>query len=85
MKKEAISQLTTTLDNFTKHLCECNTKGKQFYLYTNETLRELLQVEDKLIRKYRESGDLAYCQVGNKYWYTQADVEEFLSKNHYSI
>lgn len=80
-----INQLINVLDLFVKQLDSSNTKEKKLQIYTNETLRELLHVEDKLIRKYRESGDLAYCQVGNKYWYTQADVESFLKKNHYSV
>ena len=37
--------------------------------YTNKELRILLGVEEKLIRKYREQGLLAYSKIGDKYWY----------------
>lgn len=49
--------------------------------YSNKELRELLNVEEKLIRKYREQGMLSYSKVGDKYWYSQHDVIEFLNKN----
>lgn len=51
-------------------------------IYTNKTIKELLGIEDKLLRKYRADGLLAYTQVGDKFWYTQADVEKFLSSNY---
>lgn len=53
-------------------------------LYNNKELRELLGVEEKLIRKYRERGLLSYSKVGAKYWYNQQDVLDFLRKNHYA-
>lgn len=52
-------------------------------LYTNKTLQELLDVGDKLIKKYRDNGLLSFTQVGDKYWYTQDDVDKFLAVNHY--
>ena len=51
--------------------------------YSNKELRELLNVEEKLIRKYREQGLLSYSKVGDKYWYSQHDVIEFLNKNRF--
>lgn len=56
--------------------------AKQKY-YTNKELRELLSVEERLIRKYREQGLLAYTKVGDKYWYKQQDVFEFLEKTRH--
>ena len=51
--------------------------------YSNKELRELLNVEEKLIRKYREQGLLSYSKVGDKYWYYQHDVIEFLNRNKF--
>lgn len=51
--------------------------------YTNKELRELLGVEERLIRKYREQGLLAYSKVDDKYWYTQQDVLDFLEKTRH--
>ena len=51
--------------------------------YSNKELIELLNVEEKLIRKYREQGLLSYSKVGDKYWYSQHDVIEFLNRNKF--
>ena len=53
-------------------------------IYTNKEVKQLLGVQDKLLKKYRDEGLLAYRQVGNKYWYTQADIDQFLAYNHFA-
>ncbi len=47
-------------------------------ILTNDDMRELLHVNNKLLKKYRDSGLLVYSYSGGKYWYTQDDVREFL-------
>lgn len=54
-----------------------------FKLYTNDSLKELLGVQDKLIKKYRDEGWLGFSKVGDKFWYSQDDVDRFLSVNHF--
>lgn len=51
-------------------------------IYSNEDVRELLSVNDKLIRKYRDDGLLSYSRVGNKYFYSSDDIRDFLDKTH---
>ena len=51
-------------------------------LYTNKSLKELLGVGDKLIKQYRDNGLLSFTQVGDKFWYSQADIDKFLSVCH---
>lgn len=53
-------------------------------LYTNKEVMELLGIKDKLLKKYRDDGLLAYRQVGDKFWYTQADVDQFLASHYYA-
>ena len=50
---------------------------------TNNDIRDLLGISDRLIKKYRDSGILKYSQEGNTYWYSREDVENFLNKTHY--
>lgn len=57
-----------------------NTKA----LYTNKEMRELLNVNDKTLRLYRNDGKLSYSQIGNKFFYTAKDLNEFLANNHMS-
>ena len=47
-------------------------------ILTNDDMRELLHVNNKLLKKYRDSGLLGYSYSGGKYWYTQDDVRRFL-------
>ena len=46
-------------------------------IYTNKEIGELLQVDDRLLRKYRQNHLLPYSQYGDKYWYRQSDIESF--------
>ena len=52
-------------------------------IYTNKTIKEALGVQDKLLKKYRDDGLLSFHQVGDKFWYTYDDVQQFLSKHYY--
>lgn len=57
---------------------------RPFKVYTNDTLKELLGIQDKLIKKYRDDGLLGFSKVGDKFWYTQDDVDKFLMNSHNS-
>lgn len=48
-------------------------------IYTNKSIKDLLGIQDKLLKKYRDDGLLPYRQIGDKYWYTREDVEVLLS------
>lgn len=51
-------------------------------IYNNNEIKNLLGVQDKLLKKYRDDGLLAYSQVGDKYWYTEKDIDQFLAHTH---
>ena len=59
-----------------------NYKIKRMKIYDNKKIRELLGINDKLLKKYRDNGLLGYSRVGDKYWYSEQDIEKFLSKTH---
>ena len=54
-------------------------------IYTNKEIGELLQVDDRLLRKYRQKHLLPYSQFDDKYWYRQSDINTFFEniKNLY--
>jgi len=56
---------------------------RQSTVYSNKQVMKILHINDKLIRKYRELGLIGYSKVGDKYWYTRKDIEQFLWNNHY--
>ena len=53
-------------------------------IYLNKDVKEILGVQDKLLKKYRDEGMLSYSQVGDKYWYTQSDIDQFLERNYFA-
>lgn len=52
-------------------------------LYDNKTLMAKLGVREKYLKKLRDNGYLGYSREGDKYWYTQEDVDRFLRRFHY--
>lgn len=54
------------------------------HVYDNKGLMEYLNIGDKLLKKLRDEGLLGYSHYGDKYWYTQADVDKFLLRFHYN-
>ncbi len=53
-------------------------------VYDNKGMMEHLNIGDKLLKKLRDEGLLGYSHYGDKYWYTQADVDKFLLRFHYN-
>lgn len=82
---EKLNQLILSIEILNEQVRELSNKSKitEKKIYTNSEIRELLGVQDKLIRKYRDDGKLAYHKEGDKFWYTQEDIDQFLSHNHY--
>ena len=37
----------------------------------------LLNIKDKYLKKLRDNGYLGYSREGDKYWYTQEDIDRF--------
>jgi len=57
--------------------------NNKMILYSNQDMMTLLNVNSKLLKKYRDSGKLGYHQEQDKYWYTKTDLDHFLGKNHF--
>ena len=52
-------------------------------IYNNKEIMELLGIKDKYLKKLRDNGYLSFSREGDKYWYTQKDVDCFLHSFHY--
>lgn len=52
---------------------------KPLKILSNKDVKAMLNIQDRLLKKYRDDGMLGYSQVGDKYWYTQDDIDNFLS------
>ena len=60
-----------------------NRAAQAHRVYDNKTLMEMLRIKDKYLKKLRDNGYLGYSREGDKYWYTQEDVDRFLRRFHY--
>ncbi|MFK1814233.1 helix-turn-helix domain-containing protein [Bacteroides fragilis] len=81
---ETMNKLFLSIEVLNKQVKELSEKSNftEKKIYTNSEIRELLGVQDKLIRKYRDEGKLGFHKEGDKFWYTKKDILQFLSHNH---
>ena len=53
-------------------------------IYDNKSLMALLGIKDRYLKRLRYNGFLGYSRHGDKYWYTQSDIDRFLARCHYA-
>lgn len=78
---ETINELMTSLEENEKAIRDMNEK-RGLTIYTNHEICDVLGINEKLLRKYRYNGLLSYSKCGDKYWYTQTDIDEFMAKTN---
>ena len=78
--RELLEQILRTLQDSSSTLA--GEKSHQ-RLYDNKALMDLLHIKDKYLKKLRDNGYLGYSREGDKYWYSQKDVDDFLNRFHY--
>lgn len=54
-------------------------------LYDSKMIRERLGISENLLAYYRKEELLPYSRYGDKYWYTQQDIDEFINKTKDTI
>ena len=79
-RPETINELMASLEENEKAIRDMNEK-RGLIIYTNHEICDVLGINEKLLRKYRYNGLLSYSKCGDKYWYTQTDIDEFMAKN----
>lgn len=55
---------------------------KRFKLYSTIELCELLNVNRQTLTKYRTEGLIGYSRQGDKFWYSQQDLDDFIKRSH---
>ena len=53
-------------------------------IYDNKALMALLGIKDRYLKRLRDNGLLSHSRHGDKYWYTQVDIDKFLSRTHFA-
>lgn len=59
-------------------------KSSSIRVYDNKAIMAILKIKDKYLKKLRDYGYLGYSREGDKYWYTQEDLDKFLQRFHYA-
>lgn len=77
--RELLEKIHVFIEDYTK---KSPSKNKTA-VYDNKALMTLLNIKDKYLKMLRDKGYLGYSRCGDKYWYTQSDVDLFLSRFHY--
>ena len=72
---EDFCNVVDTLKTMSTSIIQCKP------IYNNKDMKAILGISDKLLMKYRNDGLLSFSQVGEKFWYTQKDLEEFIKHN----
>ena len=49
--------------------------------FNSEQVCQILDCSLRTLQSYRETGRLAFSQIGNKIWYTPRDVDAFLTRH----
>ena len=53
-------------------------------IYDDNSVMGLLGITESDLKSLRDNGLLGYSRHGDKYWYTQADIDRFLARCHYA-
>lgn len=75
---ETLHQILLRLTNMEEKIASVSLPA----LYDNKALMTLLGVKDRYLKRLRDNGLLGYSRHGDKYWYTQADIDRFLARCH---
>lgn len=78
VKVSELDSLATALKELAREVRTLRELVKPYKIPNNKEVKELLGIQDKLLKKYRDDGLLGYSQIGDKYWYQQDDIDKLL-------
>ena len=76
-----VDRITATLTKMKEDVHRLNSDSG-LRIYNNKQVSELLNISEKVLCRYRFDGLLDYSRDGDKYWYTQDDIDNFLDRTH---
>lgn len=78
VKVSELDSLATALKELAREVRTLRELVKPYKILNNKEVKELLGIQGKLLKKYRDDGLLGYSQIGDKYWYQQDDIDKLL-------
>ena len=73
-----LSELTSLIGKLRMEVLSLKDRTSPLIIYNNQSIMDLLNIKDKVLKKYRDDGLLGYHRVGDKFWYTREDIDNFL-------
>lgn len=70
-------KLMKQMEDITKSIKQLN-EGVEFHVYTSKEVCKRLGVSEALLSIYRNERQLPYSRVGDKYFYTEEDIDKFI-------
>ena len=70
-------KLMESIDRVTKSIRKMN-EGEELNIYINDDMCKKLGVSETLLSRYRNERQLPYSKVGDKYFYTDKDIDSFI-------
>ena len=80
-ERELLERILSKIER-QERMSKADTLAQSNVVYDNKSLMLLLGIKDKYLKKLRDNGYLGYSREGDKYWYTQEDVNRFLHRFH---
>ena len=81
--EDMLKRILHLLEESQKRSTSGNGTSNECRIYTNKDLMKLLGVESRYLKNLRDNGYLSYSRHGDKFWYTQNDVDTFLRRFKY--
>ncbi|GHV48617.1 DNA-binding protein [Bacteroidia bacterium] len=81
IEKRTFEQMMQSFENFVsqvKELCGKNCNNEQWL--NNKEVCGLLQISQRTLQSYRDTGVLPYSQIGHKCYYKASDIEQIINK-----
>ncbi len=70
-------ELMTRMDDVTRSIKQLN-EGDELHVYTSKEVCKRLGVSEALLTQYRNERQLSFSRVGDKFFYTDEDIEQFI-------
>jgi hypothetical protein len=81
IEKRTFECLKQAFENFAHQVAElCESKQQQGEWLNSEEVCELLKISKRTLQTYRDTGTIAFSQIGRKCYYRQTDVKLFIDK-----
>ena len=68
VKVSELDSLATALKELAREVRTLRELVKPYKILNNKEVKELLGIQDKLLKKYRDDGLLGYSQIGDQEW-----------------